>query len=103
MSRGPDAVVTVRLPFFVNDTAAAEIYTIEEDTFARTYRQRSPGVYFKDAPIWAEVATEAGTVETKEGTTRYEAGDYLVSNNEDGSDAYAVERDSFEEMYELAD
>jgi hypothetical protein len=38
-------------------------------------------------------------VNTKEGATAYRAGDYLVSNNRDGSDGYAVSARKFEEMY----
>ena len=62
-----------------------------------------PGHYAKTATVWAEVAREAGRVETKEGRTHYEAGDYLVSNNEDGSDAYAISAKKFGEMYEAVD
>ncbi len=40
---------------------------------------------------------------TKEGVTHYKVGDYVVFNDPDGRDGYAVERTSFEEMYELAD
>jgi hypothetical protein len=35
--------------------------------------------------------------------TAYEAGDYLVYNNEDGTDAYAMKPASFKSMYEAAD
>jgi hypothetical protein len=41
-------------------------------------------------------------IETKEGVTHDEAGAYLVFNDEDGKDGYAVEAVTFEEMYELA-
>jgi hypothetical protein len=78
-------------------------YTVSQATFAKTYRLISPGVYEKTAPVWAEVAEKAGKVKTKEGETAYEAGDYLVYNNEDGTDAYAVSADKFESMYELAE
>ena len=46
-------------------------------------------------------AAAAGRVSTKEGSTGYEAGDWLVSNEEDGSDSYAVSAKKFEESYEL--
>jgi hypothetical protein len=39
-------------------------------------------------------------VRTKEGSTHYEAGDYLVYNQQDGGDAYAVSKRAFERMYE---
>lgn len=80
-----------------------DTYTVAQDTFAETYELLSPGVFKKVAPVWAEQASEAGVVETKEGTTSYDAGDYLVFNNEDGSDAYAVSKNKFEDTYDLDD
>jgi hypothetical protein len=76
-----------------------DTYTVDRDTFARTYRSTGPGTYVKTTPVWAEVASTGGEVRTKEGTTHYLAGDYLVSNESDGGDAYAVARDAFERMY----
>ena len=77
------------------------IYTIDEEVFAKTYHKKSPGIYVKKTSIWAEVATESGVVKTKEGASHYEAGDYLVYNNEDGSDAYCMSAEKFASMYEL--
>lgn len=79
-----------------------DTYTVSRSVFESTYKRKSPGVYYKSTPVWAEVATQPGTVKTMEGETTYVAGDYLVSNNEDGSDAYAISRKKFESMYELA-
>lgn len=76
-----------------------DIYTVDQAVFAATYRQVDAGRYIKTTPIWAEVVIEAGVVETKEGQSHYRAGDYLVSNNEDGSDAYAISAAKFESMY----
>lgn len=78
-------------------------YTVSQESFAKTYERISPGVYVKSAPVWAEVADKAGKVKTKEGETAYKAGDYLVSNNEDGTDAYAMSAEKFESMYDLAE
>jgi hypothetical protein len=80
-----------------------DVYTVDGQTFARTYRPTGPGAYVKTTPVWAEVAAAAGEVSTKEGSTRYDAGDYLVYNQADGGDAYAVARQDFERMYEPAD
>ena len=80
-----------------------DIYTVDKEVFTRTYRQLKPGHYVKTTPIWAEIASDAGTVTTKEGVSNYQAGDYLVSNNEDGSDAYCISAAKFEAMYELDD
>lgn len=78
-----------------------DIYSIDADVFARTYRCVSAGNYVKATPVWAEVAREAGSVITKEGESKYQAGDYLVSNNKDGTDAYCISASKFESMYEL--
>ncbi len=80
-----------------------DVYTVDRVTFARTYRSVSPGVYVKTTPVWAEVAEELGQVETQEGVTHSRAGDYIVYNDPDGEDAYAVQAETFEEMYEPAD
>ena len=79
-----------------------DVYTVDQDTFARTYQQVSAGRYEKVGAVWAEVAEEAGRVQTKEGFTHYEAGDYIVFNEVPGEDAYAIKAESFERMYELA-
>ncbi len=77
-----------------------DVYTVDAESFARTYREVARGAYVKSAPVWAERATAAGSVATKEGSTAYAAGDWLVSNAEDGSDAYAVTAGKFETLYE---
>lgn len=77
-----------------------DIYTVDQETFARTYRKVDGGRYVKVAPVWAERAVNDGRVKTKEGTTRYKRGDYLVFNDEDGDDGYAVEAEKFQAMYE---
>ena len=82
---------------------AGDVYTVDKDTFARTYEKVSEGRYRKTTPVWAEPAKEAGRVTTLEGSTGYQAGDYLVFNQEDGGDAYAIAKASFEAMYEPAD
>ena len=77
-----------------------EVYTVDRDTFAHTYREESPGRYRKVSPVWAEKTDQAGSVRTKEGLTHYPAGAYLVSNDAEGTDTYAVLAASFEAMYE---
>jgi len=76
-----------------------EVYTVDADVFARTYRQTGPGTYVKTTPIWAERTSSPGSIKTKEGVTHYNAGDYLVSNNSDGSDDYAITAEKFESLY----
>lgn len=80
---------------------AGDVYTVDADVFARTYRATGsgPGTYVKATPVWATKAATAGSVATKEGRTHYEAGDYLVSNSSDGSDQYAIGADKFETLY----
>ena len=79
-----------------------DVYTVDRATFARTYRVASPGLYRKIAPVWAEQTERAGMIKTREGVTHYEAGAYLVFNDEEGKDGYAVTAPTFEAMYELA-
>jgi hypothetical protein len=77
-----------------------DVYTVNRETFARTYKQLSPGVFLKTTLVWAERADKAGTIPTQEGTTDYEPGDYIVYNNEDETDGYAMGKEKFESMYE---
>lgn len=80
---------------------AGDVYTVNAQTFAQTYRELEPGRWLKTAPVWAEKAALAGSIATQEGRTHYEAGDWLVANGADGSDAYAVSAAKFEASYEL--
>ena len=80
-----------------------DVYTVDRQVFARTYRKSGVGAYLKITPVWAEEASEDGSVRTKEGETQYRAGDYLVFNEEDGGDAYAMEAGKFKAMYGRAE
>lgn len=79
-----------------------EVYTVDARSFARTYRNVGPGRFVKKTPVWAEVAKEPGTVGTKEGSTRYRRGDYIVYNERRGGDAYAISAARFKAMYQRA-
>jgi hypothetical protein len=76
-----------------------DVYTVDRETFQRTYREESSGLYRKITPVWVELAEHDGAIPTKEGVTHYKAGDYLVFNDEDGKDGYAVSAASFTAMY----
>jgi hypothetical protein len=78
-----------------------DIYTIDSEVFANTYRRVRPGIYVKATTVWAEVAAASGVVDTKEGRSHYQKGDYLVYNNRDGTDAYCVSAAKFEAMYDI--
>ena len=78
-----------------------DIYTVDSEVFAKTYRKTGDGTYVKTTPIWAEIATKDGSVATKEGESHYKRGDYLAYNNADGTDAYCISAAKFESMYEL--
>jgi hypothetical protein len=80
-----------------------DVYSVDAEVFAKTYRRTGPGAYVKTTPVWAEQADHAGSVATKEGATDYQPGDYLVSNNADGTDGYAMTAENFESLYEPAD
>ncbi len=78
-----------------------DVYTVDADVFARTYRRVQPGHYVKTTPVWAQKTTAPGSVATREGHSHYAAGDYLVSNEEDGADDYCISAARFKSMYEL--
>jgi len=80
-----------------------DVYTVDRNTFARTYQEVAPGAYRKITPVWAEQTPTAGSIRTQEGETHYEAGAFLVFNEEDGGDGYAVSAAKFQEMYEPAE
>ena len=77
-----------------------DTYTIDREVFANTYRQQSAGFYEKIAPVWARRAEADGSVQTKEGRSHYKAGDYIVANHPDGSDAWCMRASKFNDMYE---
>ncbi len=41
-----------------------DVYTVDGNTFTRTYRSSGPGTYVKATPVWAEVAGTAGAIRT---------------------------------------
>ena len=76
-----------------------DVYTVDAEVFALTYKPAGFGSYVKTTPVWAARAHRASRVETKEGVTHYDRGDYLVSNDEQGSDQYAMQAKKFESLY----
>jgi hypothetical protein len=80
-----------------------DVYTIDKAYFRDFYQPVSPGVFNKIGGIWAEVASEAGSLKTKEGTTGYTPGDYLVFDRPEGGEGYAIKKLIFERMYEEID
>jgi len=77
-----------------------ETYSIDREVFEKTYKEIDQGLYIKITPVWAEIADEPGVIHTKEGITEYTTGDYIVSNDEEGKDAYAIIPSVFEKLYE---
>ena len=81
-----------------------DTYTVDADTFHSTYRlvsSESPGRYEKFGSVWAEEASKPGTIQTREGSTAYFKGDYLVFNDAARKDGYAMNPKEFHELYEL--
>jgi hypothetical protein len=76
-----------------------DVYSVDGTVFKRTYKQIRPGVYLKKTRVWAEVATRAGTIRTKEGVSRYGKGDYIVYNDKQGEDGYCVTARLFKSLY----
>ena len=79
-----------------------DVYTVDAETFDKTYRSVGRGVFRKDSRVWAERAKAAGVIRTKEGATEYQAGDVLVFNDAKGSDGYAMSADKFQKLYDAA-
>jgi hypothetical protein len=79
---------------------AGDVYTVDAEVFAATYREVAPGRFAKHGAVWAERAQAPGKIETKEGATAYRRGDYLVSNDEAGEDGWAMSADRFAALYE---
>ena len=52
--------------------------------------------------MYARLADSAGQIETREGISQYDAGDYIVYNDRAGDDGYVISRDEFERLYEAA-
>jgi hypothetical protein len=82
---------------------AGDIYTVDADVFARTYRASGPGQYVKVVPVLARIAEAPGAIATREGLSHYQRGDYIVSNHEDGTDAYCMTAAKFDSLYEPDD
>ena len=80
-----------------------DVYTIEKEYFRDYYQRINPGIFEKVGQIWAEIAEESGSIKTKEGSTDYTAGDYLVFDRQEGGEGYAVKKHIFENMYEQID
>ncbi len=80
-----------------------EAYTVDGETFEATYRPVSPGVYVKVASVWAHIAGADGSIETREGVTHYRTGDYVVYNDPEGRDGWAMSAETFTSLYEPAD
>ena len=77
-----------------------DVYTVDAKSFAQSYQQTSLGIYKKTSNVWARQAEQPGTIETKEGGTNYEPGDYLVFNDPDEKDGYAMKPQKFLSLYE---
>jgi hypothetical protein len=76
-----------------------DVYTVDARVFVRTYRRLRAGVYVKSTPVWAERASRAGSISTKEGRSAYKAGDYLVYNARNGRDGYCMSARKFRSLY----
>jgi hypothetical protein len=76
-----------------------DAYTVDAEVFERTYRPLSPGVYEKTSRVWARRAETAGVMPTREGSTVYQAGDYLVYNDPEEKDGYGMSSAKFESLY----
>lgn len=77
------------------------VYTIDGDVFERTYTAVGDGTYEKTGFVWAEKAQKTGKVRSTSGLTDYRPGDFVVFNDEDRADGWAMSAEEFERLYEL--
>ena len=80
-----------------------DVYTVDRDTFASTYTQVATGQFRKTANVWDERAGKPGKIVTKEGSTGYKTGDFLIYNQAHRQDGYAVKATKFAELYEAVE
>ena len=78
------------------------VHTVAADSFARTYKQVGPATYVKRGVVWAAPASRAGAIATQEGFTHVKSGDFLVWNDKELQDGYAIAKDTFASLYEPA-
>ena len=79
---------------------SGDIYTVDNNVFQRTYKNIGLGIYTKTTNIWAKQTTKKGKIKTKEGESVYFPGDYIIFNDESGSDSYCISKKKFNELYE---
>jgi len=80
-----------------------DTYTVDREVFERTYEEVRLGLFRKTSRVWARVVEEAGEIRTREGATHYDEGDYLVFNDPDEEDGWAMSPEMFEKLYEPVD
>lgn len=78
-----------------------EVYTIDSESFSKTYKRVSQGLYIKKAPVWAYRAARAGKIQTKEGYSQYKKGDWIVANDSHFVDQYPLSDRKFRSLYEV--
>ena len=77
------------------------VYTVDHEVFERTYTKVSTGVYKKTGVVWVEEAQTAGKVRSTSGFTNYSAGEFVVFNDEDRADGWAMSVEEFTRLYEF--
>jgi hypothetical protein len=84
-------------------THTGEVYTIDEKSFLNTYTPISDVHYEKTVGVYAHQSDEDGSIKTKEGITHYKAGDWIVFNDKELTDGYAISDDKFRKLYEVSE
>ena len=84
--------------YLVNNNG--DVYTIEKQSFNKTYKWVVSNSYSKFGSVWGFEASYDGAMSTKEGISEYKRGDYIVFNNEDETDGYCIKAEKFKDMYE---
>lgn len=78
-----------------------EVYTIDAESFKKTYTKVEGDLYEKTVGVYATKAKEDGSINTKEGTTHYKTGDWIVYNDEGLTDGYAISDTKMRSMYDV--
>ena len=84
-------------------SSPTEQMLVSASSFSHSYEPDGPGLYRKVAPVWAFVADTDGVVPSEEGSTRYEAGDYVVFQSPEHELGWAMGPDEFTRTYEPAE
>ena len=95
---GGDQSASVGDFLVLNPAAGNDLYTCEKTVMLSTYEEVTPNEFLKTASIEAREATSSGEIRTLEGFSKFQPGDFIVTNP--GGDQYVISARNFHEMYD---